>query len=499
MRYNRKLLKNRAALGILFSLLFLLSGCDLFSPPSIDAARTNIYDPGSEGYVGVLLTAPLGTVTDARPTFTWTASILPGPVYHLQVAPDAAFSNPTIDVDGLTGLSYRPPSIFPNLTTLYWHVSVREETGREIWAPAGEISFDYSLKATSLSMGRRFTAAIREDGCLWTVGTNDRGELGDGTYTSTDTPIKIPGLTDCKRVYVASSDTDMDLFQTFVIDGQNRLWGWGINGQGQLGNDTMTGETSPIQILTGVASVSGSGHHTLALKTDGTLWAWGRNSENQLGDGTATNRLTPVQVKKSAAAGDYLTGVVSFACYQHYSLAVLEDGTLWVWGTYQGEVKAYPVQITETRDAEPLPSIELVEVNVWGTIFCLDTTGTLWAWGAGGSGILGIGSESDEEKPVAVNISRPVVQMNIRRAQGYAVDNAGVLWRWGDWGHWDQGIISNPEEYITGVVSVQTSTEECTACCIKTDESLWCWGSVEFIGIDPNEAEAGDIVEVQWP
>ena len=50
----------------------------------------------------------------------------------------------------------------------------------------------------------------------------------------------------------------------------------------------------PVQVATGVASVSAGYNHTLFVKTDGTLWAMGRNDFGQLGDGTKTDRHTPV-------------------------------------------------------------------------------------------------------------------------------------------------------------------------------------------------------------
>jgi alpha-tubulin suppressor-like RCC1 family protein len=58
----------------------------------------------------------------------------------------------------------------------------------------------------------------------------------------------------------------------------NTLWSWGHNGSGQLGQNTTTYFSSPVQIPgTTWSSISAGNNHSLATKTDGTLWSWGHN------------------------------------------------------------------------------------------------------------------------------------------------------------------------------------------------------------------------------
>ena len=58
-----------------------------------------------------------------------------------------------------------------------------------------------------------------------------------------------------------------------IVDG--KLWAWGFNAQGQLGDGTTEGRSRPVQVGTDTdwASVVVSNGHTVALKTDGSLWA----------------------------------------------------------------------------------------------------------------------------------------------------------------------------------------------------------------------------------
>lgn len=100
------------------------------------------------------------------------------------------------------------------------------------------------------------------------------------------------------------------------------VWAWGSNSFGKLGNGTSTTSLTPVQALSlsGVTAIAGGDEHSLALKSDGTVWAWGWNSSGQLGNGTSTNSSTPVQVLG-------LSGVTVISAGGYHSLAVESPGT----------------------------------------------------------------------------------------------------------------------------------------------------------------------------
>jgi len=75
---------------------------------------------------------------------------------------------------------------------------------------------------------------------------------------------------------------------------------WGNNGNGQLGNGTTTSSASPVAVSqpAGVTftSIKAQNAGMCGLDTNGQTWCWGRNAWGELGDGSTTQRTTPVAV-----------------------------------------------------------------------------------------------------------------------------------------------------------------------------------------------------------
>ena len=93
------------------------------------------------------------------------------------------------------------------------------------------------------------------------------------------------------------------------------------------GMEATTNRNAPVRVtsLSDVFAVAGGGNHTLALTGDGRVWAWGDNSNGQLGDGTFLSRTQPAPVP-------HLTDGVAIAAGYSHSLALKKDGTVWAWG-----------------------------------------------------------------------------------------------------------------------------------------------------------------------
>ena len=185
-----------------------------------------------------------------------------------------------------------------------------------------------ALTVTNIAAGNgaNHSLFITSDGSLWTMGENQYGQLGDGSFNNTNRPVQIVtgGVT-----AIAGSG------HTLFIKANGSLWGMGWSYQGQLGDGAPVtippyGIDQPEQILAGnVTAVSAGGQHSLILKSDGSLWAMGFNTSGQLGDGTfATSAPYGVDRPEQIVAGN----VTAVAAGGGHSLFLKSDGSLWAIG-----------------------------------------------------------------------------------------------------------------------------------------------------------------------
>ena len=151
-----------------------------------------------------------------------------------------------------------------------------------------------------VAMGDLFACARKTDGTLWCWGTNDKGQLGDGTMTSHFTPAPIAMLGN-SVVGVAANGRHAC---ARLIGGTLRCWGWNV--RGELGDGSTTDRPLPIGV-TGFGSAivevsAGENHVTCARTAAGDVFCSGVNDAGQLGDGTTTNRNTPVRAIAATSA-----------------------------------------------------------------------------------------------------------------------------------------------------------------------------------------------------
>ena len=167
------------------------------------------------------------------------------------------------------------------------------------------------------------TAGIKDDGTLWMWGNNFSGQLGDNSRVSRSSPVQT--------VSAVSTWTDVSCGGelTAAIKNDGTLWTFGSNDVGQLGDNTRTSRSSPVQTVSAGSTwrkVSCGLGHMAAIKSDGSLWLWGENGNGQLGDNTIADRSSPVQTISGGTSWSHV------ACGQGHTVAIKTDGTCWVWG-----------------------------------------------------------------------------------------------------------------------------------------------------------------------
>ena len=124
---------------------------------------------------------------------------------------------------------------------------------------------------------------------IFAWGANTYGNLGQNTTTNVSSPVQIPGTS----WSVISGGWQHNL----LLKTDGTLFVTGGNGNGQLGLNNITQFSSPVQIPgTTWSSISGAYFNSSAIKTDGTLWSWGYNRKGQLGQNNTTRFSSPVQI-----------------------------------------------------------------------------------------------------------------------------------------------------------------------------------------------------------
>lgn len=266
------------------------------------------------------------------------------------------------------------------------------------------------------------------------------------------------------------------------------LFTWGYNYIGQLGQNNLISRSSPTQVGSDInwAYVSAASSSTFGVKTDGTLWAWGRNDWGQLGLGDTIERSSPVQIGA-------LTTWSKVASNRWATFFIRTNGNLWVSGrnvdgcmgvNQDGFLSIYarssPVQVgssTWTR-------VSTGNLGVDPFVFGIRTNNTLWAWGNGGNGRLGLNDQQNRSSPVQVGANTW-----LSAAPGYnftsMVRSDGTLWGTGDnrnggFGNGTStGEFSSPVQIgaLTNWSKVWASQGNTNVSAIKTDGTLWAWGN----------------------
>lgn len=119
-----------------------------------------------------------------------------------------------------------------------------------------------------------------------------------------------------------------------------KVYCWGLNDSGQLGDNTTTNRSSPTPVYVGtsgapgalygryVTDIAAGGGHVCVI-ADGGVFCWGNNSSGRLGDGTQTTRLAPVVVPSLAPSSAYHATRITAGGYHTCAVA---QSTAYCWG-----------------------------------------------------------------------------------------------------------------------------------------------------------------------
>ncbi|MBX7187475.1 MAG: chitobiase/beta-hexosaminidase C-terminal domain-containing protein [Vicinamibacteria bacterium] len=257
--------------------------------------------------------------------------------------------------------------------------------------PSATVHASYLITG-QMAAGDYHTLALKADRTVWAWGTNNYGQVGDGSATGTvrSSPIQITALSDIVEIAAGR-------YSSYALKADGTVWAWGYNVSGELGDGSNTNRYLPVQVsgLTGVQAIGAGGSHGLAVLSDGTVRTWGLNNYGQLGRGNSTNSNVPV-----TATG--LGSVRSVTGGDSHSLALRTDGTVagWGWGGLGqlgngGQNSNVPVTLSGVVATA-------LAANGHSSFAIVGATRQLKAWGLNSNGQLGDGSTTNRLTPVLI-------------------------------------------------------------------------------------------------
>jgi alpha-tubulin suppressor-like RCC1 family protein len=347
---------------------------------------------------------------------------------------------------------------------------------------AGRMIFVLSISAYRYSNGvswtRNYDTTLVYANTLWTWGFNSAGPLGDGTRTNRSIPGTTAGGSTTWSIVSAGG------YQTLAIKTDGTLWTWGRNGGGQLGDGTSTSRSSPGTTAgggTNWATISTKVGTSAAIKTDGTLWTWGYNDAAQLGDGTTNRRSSP---------GTTLGGGTTWSSVSagNSLLAIKTDGTLWTWGCNMNGQLGNGAGSSLNQSS---PGTTLGGGTNWSSVSGgsshtagIKTDGTLWTWGANGCGQLGTGDIVCRFSPgTTAGGGTNWSSVSGGRSHTAGIKTDGTLWTWGDNSSGKLGTGTTTDQSSPGTTAGGGTTWSSVSAGwyhtsgVKTDGTLWTWGS----------------------
>ncbi|MGH9027903.1 MAG: RCC1 domain-containing protein [Acidimicrobiia bacterium] len=277
--------------------------------------------------------------------------------------------------------------------------------------------------------GGDHTCALKTSGRLYCWGDDDNGQVGDGApATDVNTPVEVSGsANDWKRVAVGGE-------HTCATKTSGRLYCWGDDVVGQLGDGTAGADSSTPTQVTGTTTdwkkITGGASHTCATKQSGHLFCWGSDAFGQLGDGSAgASSANPGEVAGAASNWKQPTGGSSHGC------AVKKNKRLYCWGAdNEGQLGDGP------GAGGPAPTQVFGFLTTWkrvsagqGFTCASKKNGRLYCWGGDASGQLGNGAGGPADAPVEVTGSATDwKQVAVGATHACARKANGRLYCWGN-------------------------------------------------------------------
>ena len=237
-----------------------------------------------------------------------------------------------------------------------------------------------------ISAGGNHTSALTTSGVVYTWGRNVNSQLGMNDTNPADrydVPREVLGDADSEFKYNVAKISAGDE-HTAALSQNGNVWTWGYNYYGRLGDGSGETRAMPGKVVTalnyetfdleGIVDIGAGITHSLAIAADGSIYAWGDNMYGELGDGTKAQKSTAVKVVNED--GSDFSGANGISAGNEHSVLFTNMGEIYTWGhndqgqlgtaLADGETSASVPQCIGSS-SEGSKGLVITKINVTGT------------------------------------------------------------------------------------------------------------------------------------
>jgi alpha-tubulin suppressor-like RCC1 family protein len=295
---------------------------------------------------------------------------------------------------------------------LYTEDYVPFATGRPV-----PTHLDTDLRFDSLTVGGDHVCALTEQGVGYCWGGNGRGQLGDGTRTTSWAPVAVVGGLTFREIRAGHQ-------HTCGVAPDGAAYCWGANDDGAFGNDNTISSDVPVPAVNGIAlqsislsrgTWSWSAAHC-GMTTTGVAYCWGRNELGQVGNGTRSPDPTPPAVVQSPVP------LVAVRAGAEHACGLAADGTALCWGNgAQGELARpldYPGIDSVPGPVVGGPTYATLALGLYRSCG-VTSDGAVWCWGFNWS-----------DRPLEADLPEPMaeVRVSVREICGISTSQVAYCW-----------------------------------------------------------------------
>ena len=310
-----------------------------------------------------------------------------------------------------------------------------------------------SKTVVQVAAGGFHTACLTADGLVFVCGFGYQGQLGVGDTESRVVPTLVRGELEGRKVLQVAAG--VQCLHTMCVTEGGAVLAFGANRTGQLGVGDSLYRIVPT-LLRGelenrsVLQVAAGNEHTVFVTADGLVFACGANKMGQLGVGDTQGRVVPTLVTAQLQS----RAAVYAAAGTCHTLCITADGSLFSWGDNahgqlgiddddgDTETRQVPALVTELQGKK----VAHVAAGGFHSI-CCTADGSVFSWGEGGDGQLGLGEEADDVLVVPTQMGgelqgKQVVQVAAGSFHSSCVTEDGSVYMWGSNGENQLGVPS---------------------------------------------------------